>query len=264
MGARGDTMFLQNTAVSKILYCSKIYTKPQKMLANNGRHAHALVYFISGESDYIYDGKVYSATAGSVLFLPKGRGYAINRHSHSECLYVDFLTVNDVEFSPFVKKYPNSNQFRDVFLSLLSSFKQKRIGYEGEMMSRLYKLVSMIQVAERLAYLPDAKYQRIAAAVDYINKNYCSQIKISTLAEISGVSTRYFGELFSAFFGVAPKEYIIRMRLESAKNLLISSDIPISEIAEVCGFSDVYYFSKIFKKEIGETPTLFRKYNKVL
>ncbi len=258
-------MFLKDTYITQILYCSKIYTKPQSMLANNGRYAHALVYFVSGESDYIYDDKTYSASAGTLLFLPKGKKYAINRYSHAECIYVDFLTADEREYEPFVKKYPNSTQFRDLFLSLLSVYRQKRIGYESEMMSRLYKLVSMIQTADRLAYFPDVKYQRIAAAVDYINTNYATgQVRVSKLAELCSVSTRYFAELFLAFFGVAPKEYIIRMQLETAKNLLISSDTTIGEIAESCGFTDVYYFSKIFKKEVGETPTDFRKTNKIL
>lgn len=258
-------MFLNDTVVSKILYCSKIYTKPQKMLENSGRHAHALVYFISGESDYIYDGKTYTATPGTVLFLPKNKKYSINRHSYAECIYVDFLTTEDRDFTPFAKNYPNFAQFRDVFFNLLSSFKQKRIGYESEMMSRLYKLVTMIQVADSIAYFPDAKYQKIAPAVDYINANYITgDVRVSKLAGLCGVSPRYFGEIFSAYFGTSPKEYIIRMQLESARNLLVSSDIPIGSIAESCGFSDVYYFSKVFKRETGETPSTFRKLYKVL
>ncbi|MBQ6893519.1 MAG: helix-turn-helix transcriptional regulator [Clostridia bacterium] len=258
-------MFMQDASVSKILYCSKIYTKPVDALPNDGRHAHALVYFVEGESDYVYQDKTYSVSPGSLLFLPKNEKYVIRRYSTAQCIYVDFLTSEDIPLLPFVKNYPNSNQFRDVFVNLLSLYKQKRIGYEAEMKSVLYRIISMIQIADRTAYFPDAKYQKIAVAVDYINNNYCNgQIRISKLAEMSGVSTRYFGELFSVFFGVPPKEYIICMQLETAKNMLISSDETVGNIAETCGFSDVYYFSKIFKKEVGETPSTFRKVNKIL
>ncbi|MBQ8837334.1 MAG: helix-turn-helix transcriptional regulator [Clostridia bacterium] len=258
-------MFLQHVPVSKILYCSKIYTKPDIIDVSGGRHAHALVFFIEGNCDYVYGDKVYSASAGSVLFLPYGREYVIHRFSMAQCIYVDFLTCGDADAEPFVKNYPNSSQFRDVFGVLLSLYRQKKIGYEAEMMSALYKLISMIQTADRTAYFPGVKYQKIADAVEHINKNYCSgNLRISSLAKLSGVSTRYFAELFSVFFGVSPKEYILRMQLETAKNLLISTDDSISSIAEVCGFSDVYYFSKIFKKELGETPSMFRKVNKAL
>lgn len=258
-------MFFENTVITKLLYCSKIYTKPAETLSNNGRHAHALVYFIDGNSDYIYDNKLYSASAGSVLFLPKDKPYLIERHSVAECIYIDFYAESDEPLSPFVRNYPNTAHFRDVFSNILSLYKQKRIGYESEMMSLVYKIISMIQIADRTAYLPNIKYRKISDAVDFINKNYTSgDIKISTLAKMSRVSPRYFGELFSVFFGVSPKEYIIRMQLDTAKNLLISSSEKISDIAEACGFGDVYYFSKIFKKSTGKTPSEFRKDNNVL
>lgn len=84
------------------------------------------------------------------------------------------------------------------------------------------------------------------------------------LAEISGVSTRYFNELFSVFFGVSPKEYIVRMQLDTARNLLATSDDSIGRIASACGFGDVYYFSKVFRKVMGMSPSEYRKSNKVL
>lgn len=258
-------MFLQNTPIQRIIYCAKIYPEPIRGLFATERHAHALVYFIDGRGEYVYENKSYSVQPGTILFLPKGKQYTINRFAATQCIYVDFLTCDDVDLVPFSKNYPNAAQFRDMFTSLLSLYRQKRHGFESELMSLLYKLVSMIQVADQISYFPDIKYQKIAASVDYIHKHYASgQIRISELAERSGVSTRYFNELFSVFFGVSPKEYIIRMQLETAKSLLLSSERPITEIAETCGFGDVYYFSKVFHKEIGETPSAFRKANKLL
>ena len=258
-------MFLQNTPIAKILYCAKIYPVPAKGLQTAGRHAHALVYFIDGRGEYVYEKKSYPVQAGTLLFLPKGKPYTINRFVPTQCIYIDFLTCEEVDLAPFSKNYPNATQFRDVLLSLLSLYRQRRHGFESEMMSLLYKLVSMIQVADQISYFPDVKYQKIAAAVDYIHKHYAGgQVRVSALAALSGVSTRYFNELFSVFFGVSPKEYIIRMQLETAKSLLLSSDQPITEVAEACGFGDVYYFSKVFRREVGETPSAFRKANKLL
>lgn len=253
-------MVLQDTTVSEILFCSKIYPKPAAALPAAARHAHALIYFVEGEGEYVYEDKAYRFAPGSVVFLPKGRPYLIRRFSASQLIYVDFLTADDALLSPFSKAYPNAAQFRDVFTALASQYKQKRVGYQAEMMSALYKLIAMLQAAERVSYFPSVKYQKIAAAVDCINRNYTNgTLRVSALAEMSGMSTRYFGELFSAFFGVPPKTYILRMQLETAKNLLLSSDEPVGDIAVVCGFVDVYSFSKIFKRETGKTPSAFRK-----
>lgn len=253
-------MILQDMTVSEILFCSKIYPKPAAALPAAARHAHALIYFIEGEGEYVYDGKAYPFAPGSVVFLPKGRPYLIRRFSASQLIYADFLTADGALLSPFSKAYPNAAQFRDVFTALASLYRQKRVGYQAEMMSALYKLIAMLQVAERVSYFPGVKYQKIAAAVDCINKNYANgQLRISALAEMSSMSTRYFGELFSVFFGVPPKTYILRMQLETAKNLLLSSDESVGGIAAACGFSDVYSFSKIFKRETGKSPSAFRK-----
>ncbi len=73
--------------------------------------------------------------------------------------------------------------------------------------------------------------------------------------EISGLGERRFNDLFKISFGVTPNRYIILTRVEFAKTLLGSGYLSISEIAEKSGFSDIYYFSKLFKKEVGVSPS---------
>ncbi len=258
-------MFLENIPVAKITDCSKIYPGPVDRLQSRPRRAHALVYFIEGDSEYIYGDKVLSANPGTVMYLPYNVPYTIRHFTPCQCIYVDFLTAVPAETEPFVKNYPNASQFRDCFFNILSVFKQKRIGYEAEVMSLLYKIVALIQSFDRASYFPSAHYQKIAPAIEYIKKNYTSgEIRMTYLAKLSGVSTRYFNKLFSVFFGVSPKEYIIRMQLDTARNLLATSDSPIGHIASACGFGDVYYFSKIFHKVIGMTPSEYRKTNKII
>jgi len=258
-------MFLENIPITLITDCSKIYPGPTDNLSSPPRRAHGLVYFIEGDSEYIYGDKVYTAKSGSVMYLPHNIPYTIRRFTACQCIYVDFLTAVPTDTEPFVKNYPNTSQFRDCFFSMLSLFKQKRIGYEAEMMSLLYKAVALIQIADRSSYFPGVRYQKIAPAIEYINKNYCNGgIRMTHLAELSGVSTRYFNELFSVFFGVSPKEYIIRMQLDTARNLLATSNDPIGQIASACGFGDVYYFSKVFRKTMGMTPSEYRRTSKIL
>lgn len=258
-------MFLENVPITKITDCSKIYTRPINKIQSRPRRAHALVYFIEGESEYVYGDKVFSAKAGTVMYLPHNVPYTIRRFTACQCIYVDFLCAVPSNTEPFVKNYPNSSQFGDCFFNMLAFFKQKRIGYEAEVMSLLYKTVALIQSADRAAYFPSAQYQKIAPAIEYIKKNYSSgEIRMTYLAELSGVSTRYFNKLFSVFFGVSPKEYIIQMQLDTARNLLATSDSQIGHIAAVCGFGDVYYFSKIFRKTVGMTPSEYRKTSRIV
>lgn len=258
-------MFFEGVPIERITDLAKIRMRAVDKLQSPPRRAHALVYFTEGESEYIYGDKVYSARAGTVMYLPHNVPYVIRHFTKCECIYVDFLTVSNTPEEPFAKDYPSSSQFRDLFFSMLALFKQKRIGYEAEILGLLYKSVAMIQRADRALYLPGVRYQKIAPAVDYISENYrTGKIRMTQLAKLSGVSTRYFGELFSVFFGVSPKSYIIRMQLDAARNMLAASNDPIGDIAAACGFSDVYYFSKLFHKTMGMTPSEYRKTSKIM
>ena len=75
--------------------------------------------------------------------------------------------------------------------------------------------------------------------------------------EFLGVSR--YRELFTAETGVAPTEYIARLRIERAKDLLIRTNMNISEVAESVGYVTRHYFQSIFKRRVGMTPGEYRK-----
>lgn len=68
----------------------------------------------------------------------------------------------------------------------------------------------------------------------------------------------YFSTLFKKKEGVSPLDYLTRIRMEAAKDLLRDTDIPASEVSYLVGYEDPRYFYKVFKKYTGQTPTNFR------
>ena len=80
----------------------------------------------------------------------------------------------------------------------------------------------------------------------------------TALCECTGMSYSYFKELFIAKYGMPPVKYITHLRLEYAKELLITGRYTVSEIASMCGFENVYYFSSVFKKNIGISPKSYK------
>ncbi len=97
-----------------------------------------------------------------------------------------------------------------------------------------------------------------AQIVHYIKDYYAEPISLDSLADLFNYSAYHLSSMFKAFVGVSPIDYLIRFRLERATELLISTDISISEIAASVGYKDTYYFSRIFKQRKGVTPTQFR------
>ena len=100
---------------------------------------------------------------------------------------------------------------------------------------------------------------KLATAVAYIEKNFCNEISLAGLAHMSGYSERQFNRLFKSAFSTSPSLYITNLRLQKAQLLLKNSSQTIGEISWNCGYSDQNYFSRIFKKYIGLTPTEYKQ-----
>ena len=80
------------------------------------------------------------------------------------------------------------------------------------------------------------------------------------MISLSGVSEPYFRRIFNAFYGMPPKRYVLTTRISRAKYLLITDPaIRVQDAADAVGYTDVFHFSKTFKKETGMSPEMFRK-----
>lgn len=100
---------------------------------------------------------------------------------------------------------------------------------------------------------------KLRKATDYIEKNYASSIEVSYLADLSNFSQEYFCRLFKQRYDMKPLDYIKKLRLQDAKNKLISSpNMSIRKIAESVGYNSTSYFIKHFRETFGMTPIEFR------
>ena len=125
-----------------------------------------------------------------------------------------------------------------------------------------YKVQSLIY--EFFAALAAAENERkicdpIASAIRTIEYNYNNHITVQGLADSLYLDTAYFSRLCKQKTGYSPKHYLLNVRLNRAKELLLHTEYPIREIAAATGFSDTLYFSKIFTRKEGVPPSLYRK-----
>lgn len=95
-------------------------------------------------------------------------------------------------------------------------------------------------------------------ALDYIEKNYTLNIGLNSMASLCNISTSYFSKLFRRTIGENFSNHINKIRIQKAKELLKTTDDPITNIALDLGFEDSGYFIKVFKKLVGSTPSRFR------
>lgn len=101
--------------------------------------------------------------------------------------------------------------------------------------------------------------ESVDLVVAYMKEHLSQPISLDTMAQVAGLSRSGLIWKFNRQFKTTPQQYFIQLRMELAKQLLLESDLSISNIAEKCGYDDIYYFSNAFRKNVGVSPTAFRK-----
>lgn len=107
-------------------------------------------------------------------------------------------------------------------------------------------------VAEQLLYHP---LHRLA---EDIRQSPQLDWDLAKEAQTIGISLAYLRKLFTVYFNCAPHNFILECRIQLATDLLLYQNLPVSQVAELAGFQDPYYFSRIFKKRKGISPLRFR------
>lgn len=167
---------------------------------------------------------------------------------------------HEVQF-PFVMPAGDSIAIHDAFQRMLAVYKSKHFGYEMEL--RAYLLLVLAQMTASIANKAGISKEhlhadKIAAAMRYMEQRYDEQVDLQKLAQEAGMSTSYFRTLFKGATGRTPLEYLTAVRMERAKALLMEGDYLIHDISARVGYTDIHYFSNLFKKIEGLSPRNYR------
>lgn len=123
----------------------------------------------------------------------------------------------------------------------------------------LFGLYDEMTMSYGSAFQNTAAQRNIRKAAIYIQNYYQKQLSLNEMAEISGYSASHFHMLFKEGYSMTPAEYLLRVRMNAAREMLLRSDEPVGEIALSCGFDNVPYFCQVFKKFQSVTPGAYRK-----
>jgi AraC-like DNA-binding protein len=103
------------------------------------------------------------------------------------------------------------------------------------------------------------RFQRLAPAIRYLEQHFREQVQLAELARFCELSATHVHRLFQRLLRMSPSEYLLALRLQEARRLLTSTELPLSAIANNTGFFDQSHFTKRFRKMTGMTPTQFRR-----
>jgi AraC-like DNA-binding protein len=136
---------------------------------------------------------------------------------------------------------------------------KKMVGNEFLINSLLQEFLSKLgQLIFLYPHIPK-KENRLEELLQQIEISPEKELSNKALAESFGISEFHFIRIFKAKTGLSPVQYQISAKLKKAAGLLLDTQLNVSEIGYMCGFSDPLYFSTLFKKKMGQSPTLYRK-----
>lgn len=119
-------------------------------------------------------------------------------------------------------------------------------------------LIELILLHEITDHKTSLSYFTYKQCKDYIDKNFARIKNTGEVAEHCCLSPQYMGRLFVEHCNMSPHEYLMRVKLNTSANLLVTSTLSVTQIAQRIGFDDPFYFSSCFKKKVGVSPTKYR------
>ncbi len=105
----------------------------------------------------------------------------------------------------------------------------------------------------------EEKDDLVDRAVEYMQSHFVGQLAIPELADSLGCSEGHFYRVFKQKTGITPTQYLADIRINHARQLLHFTSMPIERVAHACGYPDALYFSRVFRKYVGLSPTGFRQ-----
>ena len=247
------------TGIRRVIMVGKEeYNEPFTSFGHTVR-SNELIFNFSGHSTVYFNGLELEQHPNTIRFLPKGEvsRYDVLRHERGECIDIFFEADRPISDSAFVLSASKNESLRALFKKIFAIWVGKGKGYYFECLSLLYRIFAELQ---NDTYVPKEHYLKIKPAVDYIHDRFLAEdVSVPRLAAICGIGESYFARLFREKFGTSPKKYIIGMKINHATELLRLESYSVTKVAELSGFSDVYFFSRQFKEYIGLTPTDFVK-----
>lgn len=233
---------------------------------------YEIVFVTSGKGYIGINDVIYTAETGKVFcFTPSVEHFLETDKKEPMCFYAvhfDFCNydVNASDWSivqPFSIPIENISQpnnlyiLKDIFKSLNKHWKNKFQGYQLICNSLLQQFIFEVYNSNRFDNISYNVLNKIEEVINYIHNNLNNKISVLKLSEIFGLNYSYLSYVFKQITGYNVTEFINRQKIDRAKELLSEGDMKVKDIAHVVGFEDEFYFSRVFKKIEGISPTKF-------
>lgn len=238
-----------------------------------GRLDFQIIYVSSGTAHFHFDhadNETIVTTGNMVIYRPREfQKYEYYAADQTEVYWVHFTggNVTNILRSYGIKDdlrvfYAGTSlEYERIFKRMISEFQLCRTDYE-EMLVLLFRHLLILihrQLSRKHVLKNEYLESEMDLAAQYFNDHYHSDLSIQEYAASRGMSISWFIRSFKAFTGSTPMQYIVSIRIANAQVLLETTTYPIAEIGRIVGYENPLYFSRIFHKQKGFSPSEYRK-----
>ena len=260
-----------------------LYSHHSSDISVSYKSTYTLKYVIEGVKQYNYNNQDIEVSKNQYLILnndstitteaksgAKGLSFFLSESLINEVYKYHTNDIVRLEFLEVIHK-KSTSEVSFLLDKIAHLYMHDKITFE-RLMESLFIQISEVVVKEQINI--DTKFtalkiikhntkkqlfQLITAAKEYLNDNISEEISLAKVSSDIGISKYYLHRLFTELHGYTPLSYLTSIRIEKAKHKLQYSRDSILEIAIACGFDNSSYFSNVFKRHIGFSPTQFRK-----
>lgn len=230
----------------------------------NGRGQYGIVFGIEGEAEYRFrSGERLTVGSGGMLLLSPSAAYStvikgkFRHYTANFDIHEDDSLNSLIIGSHRLLQVENPEQYRQLLKKLTSLRMSKRAGADMLATACLYEILASLFAELQAHALGSEHYSRLLPAKEYIDREPSAHVSLEHLARLSHMSVTNFRREWNKTYGETPMQYRDRVRIFYAKEYLLSGYYTVGEVAERCGFDDVSYFIRFFKKHVGTSPKKF-------
>lgn len=259
-----DKFFIVNSCGNDKFYHTNFW---QRRI--NGRKDYYLIYVKKGVLSCNIDKTPYKINKGQVIIIDPNESYEVyySDKVYQEVFWINFTGYGVKEVlsqlnivskkSYFVGNSPNIDI---LFINIIKELQIRNQSYMVICSGYLVELLTTICRCKKSNHgntlVSESELHEIMI---YLNESYNHNHTIEELANKCNLSTYYFIRKFKKISGYSPQKYLLKIRMDNAKKMLIESNLSIANIGFMVGFKNSLYFSKAFKEFVGKSPSQYRK-----
>ena len=232
-----------------------------------------ILFVTSGVLEIRMDDTVYYAGENETVVVNSSVMHDLSSAKESaeyDCLIIDKSFCEQYGFyidETHIEEIVNEYQLCDINNKIKYLWTEKPAYYEADVVASLLNILTVLfrnHISQKENFNKNTGVAMVKDGVKWIGKHFKEQIAVDDVAEHVGYSKYYFSRCFKEVTGCTVNEYVNRVRINYAYKKLREGSMSVGEVSFVCGFSDISYFTKIFKKYTGILPSKVEKKKKAV